>query len=238
MSRRVLIVDDNRDLAENLGELLELEGFHPIVLSSSVAALERAAELDFDIALLDIRMPEVDGIALCAALTKAHPNATCLLMTAFTAERRLPEAERAGAAAILPKPVPVDRLLSLLSSGPRTVLLVENDPELRALLRRDLEARGYTVVPAPSGADARDALRARVPPYALVELRLPDGSGEELARELVRAGSRVVILGSADEESASRLLSALARGVLYVGRPFSSESIVQLLGRLASKDFE
>lgn len=117
MSRRVLIVDDNRDLAENLGELLDLEGFESIVLSSSRAALERAAELEFDVALLDVRMPDVDGIELCSALGAAHPNAVILLMTAFTAEGRLAEAKAAGALAVLPKPVPFERLLSLIDDG-------------------------------------------------------------------------------------------------------------------------
>jgi two-component system response regulator MtrA len=114
MSRRVLIVDDNRDLAENLGELLELEGFEPTVLSSSRAVLERARELRFDAALLDVRMPEVDGIELCHALGSAHPDAILLLMTAFTPEARMVEAEEAGALAVLPKPVPLERLLALL----------------------------------------------------------------------------------------------------------------------------
>lgn len=115
MSRRILIVDDNRDLAENLGELLELEGFEPTVLSSSRTALERAPELAFDVALLDVRMPEVDGIELCSALGTMHPDAVFLLMTAFTAETRIAEAEQASVLAVLPKPVPFERLMMLLS---------------------------------------------------------------------------------------------------------------------------
>lgn len=119
MSRRILIVDDNRDLAENLGELLELEGFEPTVLSSARAALER--ELDFDVALLDIRMPDVDGIELCARLGPAHPDALFLLMTAFTPEARIADAEGAGALMVLPKPVPLDQLMSLLLENQRVL---------------------------------------------------------------------------------------------------------------------
>lgn len=114
MSRRILIVDDNRDLAENLGELLELEGFEPTVLSSARAALEQGAELDFDVALLDIRMPDLDGIELCARLGSTHPDALFLLMTAFTPETRIADAEDAGALMVLPKPVPLDQLMKLL----------------------------------------------------------------------------------------------------------------------------
>jgi two-component system, response regulator PdtaR len=113
---RVLIVDDNRDLAENLGELLELEGFAPIVMFSSRNALDRAHELEFEVALLDVRMPDVDGIELCGALAREHPSARFLLMTAFTAEDRLKEIDRAGASAVLPKPVPIAQLLDLIGT--------------------------------------------------------------------------------------------------------------------------
>jgi DNA-binding NtrC family response regulator len=111
---RVLIVDDNRELAENLGELLELEGFAPTVMSSSRLALDRVKDLELDAAVLDVRMPDVDGIELCAALSHAHPHARIVLVTAFTAERRLADAENAGALIVLPKPVPLDRLFEAL----------------------------------------------------------------------------------------------------------------------------
>src|SRR5690606_14601901 len=57
MSRRVLVVDDNAELADNLRALLELEGFEVLVFTSPADALANADELAFDAALLDIRMP-------------------------------------------------------------------------------------------------------------------------------------------------------------------------------------
>lgn len=235
MKGRVLIVDDNRDLAENLGELLELEGFHPIVLSSSREALDRARELEFDVALLDVRMPEVDGIDLCSALARAHPSATFLLMTAFTAEARLAEAHDAGAVAVLPKPVPFARLLALLIEGARTVLVVEDDDDLRASLREALEARGYDVVTVASMAEAEARVTRGVPPYAILELVVRDQSSEPLAKRLVDAGARVIVLGVARDGS-DFLASLAPRGVFYLGKPFSPPQLVDLLARLARRD--
>lgn len=115
MTRRVLVVDDNVQLAENLAELLELEGFEVTVFTSALLALRQNESLEFEAALLDVRMPGVDGIELCAALSHSHPAATFVLMTAFTAEQRLEGARSAGAKAVLSKPLPIERLLSLLS---------------------------------------------------------------------------------------------------------------------------
>jgi CheY-like chemotaxis protein len=116
MVRRILVVDDNEALGENLRELLELEGFEVSLFTSPLAALERRDALVFDAALLDVRMPEMDGVALCAALRAGHPGATLLLMSAFTSEDRLADIASAGAHALLPKPLPVERMLGLLSA--------------------------------------------------------------------------------------------------------------------------
>jgi DNA-binding NtrC family response regulator len=233
VSQRVLIVDDNRDLAENLGELLELEGYETTVMSSSRRALEEGPTLEFDVALLDVRMPDVDGIDLCAALARSHPRATFVLMTAFTAEARLAEASSAGAAAVLPKPVPVERLLTLLVQGARSVLLVEDDEALRASLRAELEDRGFKVVSVDSLAQAEEHVERGVPPYAVLELVVDERCTEPLAQRLLDAGARVVVLGAADDPRGSGLVP---RGVLYLDKPIATGRIVELLGRLARKD--
>ncbi len=85
---RVLVVDDNAALAENLGELLEAFGFHPIVLTGAPEALRLAEREPFDAALLDVHLPGLDGVALLEALRMRRPDARFVLMTAFgTTER-------------------------------------------------------------------------------------------------------------------------------------------------------
>jgi DNA-binding NtrC family response regulator len=115
VSRHVLVVDDNVDLADNVRELLELEGCEVTTFNSPIVAMREGANLAFDAAILDIRMPGIDGVELCAALARTHPNATIVLMTAFTSEQRVDEARKAGAKAVLKKPLPIDRLLELLA---------------------------------------------------------------------------------------------------------------------------
>ena len=110
---RILIVDDNVELAENLAEILECEGIEAVVMTDSREVKRRAAELGYDAAMIDVRMPEVDGIELCKALHDAHPEAKHLLMTAFTTEERLGQAQ-GYALRILWKPFGPDELLATL----------------------------------------------------------------------------------------------------------------------------
>lgn len=232
MTRRVLIVDDNADLAEDIGELLELEGFEVTVLTSPTETLAKSAELEFDAALLDIRMPGLDGIELCARLGESHPNATFVLMTAFTSEERLAEAEGSGARAVLRKPLPFDQLLSLLSAmdAGQDVLIVDDDDALRESLADLLSPHGYTVRTAASLAEARAHVDAARPDAALIDLRLPDGSGAELGRELIAQGVAVVVTTGYDEPAIVESVSALrSRGARYLEKPFPAAALLELL---------
>jgi DNA-binding response OmpR family regulator len=113
MGRRILIVDDNRELAENLAEILELEGLEPVVMDDPYAVVDAAPDLRFDAALLDVRMPGIDGIDLLRVLATHAPDAVYLLMTAFTKEERL--AQRDGRVRrVLAKPFGPDVLIATL----------------------------------------------------------------------------------------------------------------------------
>lgn len=231
MKRRVLVVDDNVDLAENLRELLELEGFDVQVFTSPAAALAKKDELEFDAALLDIRMPDIDGIELCAALAPSHPKAVFVLMTAFTSEARLADVAGSGARAILKKPLPFEQLLELfgaMSAG--TVLVVEDDEALRDSLAELLAPHGYRVHIAGSLAEARAALEGESPDVALVDVRLPDGSGTELAGELLAKRVDVVLTTAFDGRDVREQLDALrSLGARYLEKPFAPTALLDML---------
>lgn len=116
-TRRILIVDDNRELAENLAEILEMEGLEALVMDDPHAVLdavrESAPELRFDAALLDVRMPGMDGIDLLRELAAFAPDAVFMLMTAFTKEERLAQRD-ARVRRVLAKPFGPDALIAAL----------------------------------------------------------------------------------------------------------------------------
>ena len=80
---RVLLVDDNRALAENLGELLRAEGMAPVLLHGVAEALQAAERAPFEAAVVDVHLPDGDGVGLLEALRARQPTARYVLMTAF-----------------------------------------------------------------------------------------------------------------------------------------------------------
>lgn len=116
MPGRALVVDDDRMLARTLGEILELKGWRVQVATSGADAVNVAAREDFDVVLMDIRMPGMDGVDALKAMKASKPGIRVILMTAYTAEERIGEAHRAGVVRVLSKPVDVPTLLGLTAA--------------------------------------------------------------------------------------------------------------------------
>jgi CheY-like chemotaxis protein len=111
----VLVVDDNRQLAENLAEILADEGCRVRTAFSAEEALGAAEKVCPDFVLTDIRLPGMNGVELIRRLAVRAPAATFLLMTAYTSDQILKDASHLGVVrAVLPKPLAIDRLLALL----------------------------------------------------------------------------------------------------------------------------
>ena len=108
----------------------------------------------------------------------------------------------------------------------RTVLLVDDDQNLREVAHYALSQAGFRVEEAANGRDALAAARARPPDLIVLDVRMPEMDGLEVCREL-RKTSRVPIdfLSSADEEI-DRVLGLELGGDDYLGKPFSPRELV------------
>lgn len=114
MAPTVLVVDDNLSLAENLSEILEDSGFESVCVGSPNDAIALSDARVFDVVLLDMRMPGMDGVALHAVLSHKMPRAHFILMTAFASDERIGAARAAGIRDILSKPFGPNALLALV----------------------------------------------------------------------------------------------------------------------------
>ncbi len=236
MAWRALIVDDNRALAEDLGEILELEGYEACVFDDPARALAECAGEKFDVALLDVRMPGLDGVGLHRRLRETHPHTAFILMTAYTEDDRIASALACGVRRVLIKPVPLPELLRALEqegSDNRDVLFVDDDVELSAALSEALTESGYRVHCAHSLASARRVLGKDFV-AAIIDIRLPDGDGADFAAELARTSNQSVILvtGFDMDEHDTPLIAELGTRVQLMVKPFAPDALVKALATL------
>ena len=89
MVSRILVVDDNQDLADNLVEILAEFGHEAVAAYGASEALQAASQSAFDLALVDIRMPEMAGIELVKRLMQCAPCRAYLFMSAMSAEHAM-----------------------------------------------------------------------------------------------------------------------------------------------------
>ena len=116
MKRRALVVDDDRLMATTLGEILVLKGWDVSMVYDGRAAVRATLAQGFDVVVMDIRMPEMDGVAALTAIKAANPDVQVVLMTAYAAPEVLLEAERHGVRQIVSKPLDLPRLLEMLAA--------------------------------------------------------------------------------------------------------------------------
>ena len=94
---RIFIVDDDRDFADSVAEILQLEGHEVAVADSGERALEMFGGGNFDITFMDVRMPGMNGVESFLAIRKSRADDKVVMMTGYSVEELLTEAVDNGA---------------------------------------------------------------------------------------------------------------------------------------------
>jgi DNA-binding NtrC family response regulator len=109
---RVLLVDDDRDFVGSLLPALARRGVHATAAHGAAPALDLARARRFDVAVVDVRLPDADGLGLVTALRAADPLLEVIVLTGHPAVDDVRHGLLAGAFDYLPKPQPVDDLVA------------------------------------------------------------------------------------------------------------------------------
>jgi signal transduction histidine kinase/DNA-binding response OmpR family regulator len=263
--KRVLVVDDNATNRRILGAHLDAWGMHARAAASPIDALGwiKAGER-FDVGILDMHMPEMDGVDLAHAIREQPAGAAVPLILFTSLGRREARAESEGFAAYLNKPIKpsqlFDALISVLADQPaqaaeRSRARTEFDPEmarrhpLRILLAEDnvvnqklalrlLAQMGYRADLAANGLEAIDAVERQTYDVVLMDVQMPELDGFEASREIVRRWPehrpRIVAM-TANAMQGDRELCEAAGMDDYVAKPVRVDELVAALERCGSR---
>ena len=137
----VLIVDDDAGMRRTLELLLKRKGFRPAVAGTGKAALALARERFFNVALVDVRLPDMEGIAVLARLKELHPNVEVLLMTGYASLESAIEAVTERAYHYLTKPLNLDEVVVTIRDALKKQHLVIENERLYQATQRELAER-------------------------------------------------------------------------------------------------
>lgn len=114
---RVLLVDDEEELVFTLAERLEYRGFEAEGVASGVEAIKRAEEKDFDIVVIDVKMPGMDGIEVMKRIKEGQPDTKVILITGHGSIKDGEDGVAEGAVDYLQKPIKIEELVNRIKAA-------------------------------------------------------------------------------------------------------------------------
>jgi CheY-like chemotaxis protein len=238
---RILVVDDDRDICHNLSDILTDLGYQVDYAHDGLSALELVRQRPYDVALLDLKMPGMDGLTLYRQIKKQRAGTVSLLVTGYASPAVAAEALAAGAWKVVTKPVDFPELLGLVDEalGQPLVLVVDDDNELCANLWSLLRERGFRVSLAHDGRDAADQLKQTPFNVVLIDMRIPNGDGPAVFRMVREANphARTILIAGHRSETDQLIEETIAEGadaVCY--KPFQIPELLEKLEQLAGSE--
>jgi CheY-like chemotaxis protein len=236
----ILVVDDEVDICRNLRDILVDLDYRVDIAHDGPAALALVDRHRYAAALLDLRMPGMDGLTLYREIKRRSAGTAAIVVTAYAGPTTVEEAEAAGVVAVMAKPVDLRRLLGTLESAldRPLVLVVDDDVALCRSLWDVLSGRGYRVALAHDAAEAARELGSQAFQVVLIDMKLPDATGEEVFRLVREADDRartVIITGRHDAHDGvvDRVLAEGADAACY--KPFDMEGLLRTLADLTGR---
>jgi DNA-binding NtrC family response regulator len=189
---RILIVDDEHTLRESCATVLRQEGYDVTVSGRGQEALDLLKRRAFDIALVDLYMPQVGGLALLRAALATSRDTLVIVMTGNPSVDSSVEALRQGAFDYLPKPFSATHLQILMGRAVHTLLVAHETRDQQTDLDRDRAPSSKITLlgTAPAFRRAIELARKVAPTDASVFITGQSGSGKEMIAQFIHHNSR------------------------------------------------
>ncbi|MFC1543213.1 response regulator [Candidatus Neomarinimicrobiota bacterium] len=231
----VLIVDDDVHFADSTADLLSEKGFHCVGVNSGLEAINKVKETTFDVILLDMKMPVLNGVETYKEIKKIAPQTIVVLVTAYRVEELIREALREGAYAVLKKPLDFDRVVQIIErakKGGALILVVDEDPNASRYIKENLEQHGFVVSVPDNSMEASKIAKERPYNVIFIDTQIPSLSAFIIYLEIKKINPDVItVILTGQQEEMDRLTKQSfehgAYACLY--KPFSVDKVLHLL---------
>lgn len=234
---RLLVIEDDDQSRVMMQRTLEREGFAVAVAGTTGEALRHLETFRPDALIIDIFLGEQSGLELLENLRRNGDRRPMIVVSILDGLSNKLDATRRGCDAYFEKPIDWDALVRklrrLIRAGDdppsHRILVVDDDPHQRTYLAELLTERGYDVDLADDVGSIDRALSRARPDLVILDIRLPDASGYEIARYL-RKDDRFapipIIFLTADQSEISEVRSIAAGGDDHMRKPVNPDLLL------------
>src|SRR6266545_1450907 len=183
----ILVVDDEFSMRDSLTQWFREDGHEVVPAESGEEALRRLEERDFDVALLDIKMPGMDGMELLERIRRTHPETRIIMITAFAAVDTAVAALKHGARDYVTKPVDPDELSQVVARA------IEDAQAAREVAAEPGRREAALADPIVGQSPAIQTMRALIAQVARTDATVlicgESGTGKELVARAIHGAS-------------------------------------------------
>lgn len=189
--RSILVADDEPAMRQNLIELLSDEGYSILEAADGQAAFALTVQHHPDIVLLDINLPQMDGLAALRSIKKELPDTVVIVFTAYGTSERAIEAMKAGAYDYLEKPFDIDEFLLIIRRSLQYRELLGEVRQLRSQVSASTGAAGIETIVGNSGKmqEIFKLIGRFAPTDTTVLIQGESGTGKELIADALQRHS-------------------------------------------------
>jgi len=236
---KVMVVDDNEDFCRNVSDILKLKGYEIVTAYNGLDALELVKQDGFDMVLMDVKMPVMDGVATFKKMKEVAPHTQVIMVSAYAVEELIREALREGAFGALRKPLDFDEFFALLeqagAAAGAMILVADDDENLCANMKDVLQDRGYRVKVAHNGGMAIEQARKSNFDIVLLDLKMPVLNGLETylaIRDFRPDVVAIMITGYQQEMSELAQQAVQKNAYTCLEKPIDVDELVVLIERI------
>jgi two-component system response regulator HydG len=186
---KVLVIDDNRSFADTMAEVLERVGYDCTVAVSGKSGVQKLEKEDFDVILTDLKLPDLDGLAVLRRARELQPEAEVVMITGHGDVKSAVDAIKQGASHYLTKPPDRDELRAIVQKASERLHLVRANAELKRQIDERFGWEGL-IGNSPRMHEAIKQLQNFARTDATVLLLGETGTGKELAARALHHNSR------------------------------------------------
>lgn len=238
VTRKILVVDDEPDTRDSVADILDEFGYEADTAGDGAEALAKLRHKSYDVALLDFKMPGMDGLTLFREMRRICPETSGILVSAYTGDGVAEEALGSGIRKVITKPVDMGEVMAEVDRQLErpVALVIDDDADFCASIRDILDVKGFRVSVAEDESMAARLLDSRHPNVVLLDIKLGAGSDASRIFNAIRAlhaNTGIVLVTGYRPETEPVIDELMSNGAAAVCvKPLDVQSLMDTLQKL------